>query len=69
MKDAKQNGVAVYNIGIGAGAGTMPSDLSLVASEPSSRYVMSSQNYQTLDTLIAPLASRVADGESRVSVT
>lgn len=61
--------MAVYNIGVGAGADTMSTDLSLVASEPSSRYVMSSQNFQTLDTLTAPLADRIAGGKSRVLMT
>ncbi|KAK7115067.1 hypothetical protein V1264_001009 [Littorina saxatilis] len=61
VTDAKQSGVAVYNIGVGAGAGLLPTDLSQVASEPSSRYVMTSHSYQTLDTLTGPLAARVAE--------
>ena len=63
INTAKQNGVIVYNVGIGPGASSLPSDLTSVASEPSSRYVLTSQTYGTLDTLAAPLASRVASGK------
>nr|KAG5688509.1 hypothetical protein BaRGS_011654 [Batillaria attramentaria] len=58
---AKQQGIAVYNVGIGAGGNIAPDRYSAIASEPSSRYVLRADNYQTLNTLSAPLAGRVAD--------
>jgi hypothetical protein len=63
VRDAKQAGVAVYQVGVGPGATSMPQDLTTVASEPSSRYVLTSQTYETLNDLTTPLASRVANGK------
>ena len=56
----KDQGVSIYNIGIGGGMGIR--ELTAEASDPSSRYVIRADNYNSLNELSTPLASRVQNG-------
>ena len=63
IEQAKQQGVSVYRVGIGAGSTLADGDLAKEASEPTHRYTLSADNYETLNSLVGTLASRVADGQ------
>lgn len=63
MQAAKQQGIAVYNVGIGPGSSLSSSEMAAVASVPATRYVYSAQNFGTLPTITESLATRIADGQ------
>lgn len=60
-KTAKDNNVVIYAIGVGGGIDR--DELMSVSSSPNSRYFMTADNYQTLNTLSDLLAAKICNGK------
>ncbi|XP_041376879.1 cartilage matrix protein-like [Gigantopelta aegis] len=59
-KKAKDNGAIVYNVAIGNGVNM--NEVRQLASQPASKYVLTSDTYQSLDSLVNPLSTSVRSG-------
>ncbi|XP_071091876.1 uncharacterized protein [Haliotis cracherodii] len=54
---ARDHGVAIYNVAVGSGVDT--NEIQNIATSPASRYVLHADTYQSLDTLVNPLATKI----------